>query len=75
MKSPEDQLQKNLSQNAEATFYKGFKSKHDLRSILTCRTCNSVNKKKQAQLAFLMVASRKHNGKFPIIEVKKGSRK
>ena len=38
MKSPEDQLQKNLSQNAEATFYKGFNSKHDLRSILNYRT-------------------------------------
>ena len=38
MKSPEDQLLKNLSQNAEATFYKGFNSKHDLRSILNYRT-------------------------------------
>ena len=24
MKSPEDQLKKNLSKNAQATFYKGF---------------------------------------------------
>ena len=52
MKSPEDQLQKNVSQNAEATFYKGFNSKHDLRSILTCRTCNSVNKKTGATCVF-----------------------
>ena len=52
MKSPEDQLQKNLSQNAEATFYKGFKSKHDLRSILTCRTRNSVTKKPRATCFF-----------------------
>ena len=34
MKSPEDQLQKNVSQNAEATFYKGFMYKNGIKAYL-----------------------------------------
>ena len=34
MKSPEDQLQKNVSQHAEATFYKGFMYKNGIKAYL-----------------------------------------